>query len=80
MIDEEITSLREDAGYRFAPEAVRYHVVLGATSADEVEHSSEYVADELGIPLDDLVRWEDERLAEQGLAREDPEASTPQAE
>ena len=79
MIDQEISSLLDDAGYRFAPEIVRYQVVQGA-GADEFDHSSEYVADELGIPLDDLIRWEDERLAEQGLSRGDPEASAPQAE
>jgi hypothetical protein len=78
MIDEEIASLLEDAGYQFVPGTVRYQVVAGAASADEVEHSSEFVADELGIPLVDLMRWEDERLAEQGLAREGPEAPTPQ--
>ena len=78
MIDDEIASLLEDAGYQFVPEALRYQVVAGAASADEVEHSSEFVADELGIPLDDLVRWEDQRLAEQGLAREGPGAPAPQ--
>ena len=28
---------------------------------------------ELGIPVEDLRRWEDEQLAEQGLTRSDPE-------
>ena len=46
MLDEEIASLLEDAGYRFAPESARYQVVAGA-AADETEHSSEFVADEL---------------------------------
>jgi hypothetical protein len=80
MIDEEISSLLEDAGYRFVPEAARYQVFEGAASADEVEHSSPFVADELGIPYEDLLRWEDERLAEQGLSRADPEAPAPQLE
>jgi len=74
MFDEEIASLLDDAGYRFAPEIVRYRVIEGAATADETEHSSGFVADELGIPLDDLLRWEDEQLAAQGLARVEPDA------
>jgi hypothetical protein len=80
MIDEEISSLLEDAGYRFVPRSARYQVIEGAASAEEVEHSPEFVADELGIPYEDLVRWEDERLAEEGLSRPDPEAPAPQME
>jgi hypothetical protein len=76
MIDLEIASLLEDAGYRFAPEIVRYRVVEGAATADETEHSSDFVADELGIPLDDLLRWEDEQLAAEGLARPGPESDS----
>jgi hypothetical protein len=74
MLDEEIASLLEEAGYRFIPESARYQVVSGATSAEETEHSSEFVADELGINVDDLRRWEDEQLEAQGLQRGDPEA------
>jgi len=55
-------------------------VIAGAASADETEHSPGFVADELGIPYEDLVRWEDERLAEQGLSRADPEAPAAQVE
>jgi hypothetical protein len=76
MFDEEIASLLDEAGYRFTPELVRYRVIEGAATADETDHSSGFVADELGIPLDDLLRWEDEQLAAQGLARTDPEAPT----
>jgi hypothetical protein len=76
MFDVEISSLLDDAGYRFAPEMVRYRVIEGAATADETEHSSSFVADELGIPLDDLLRWEDEQLAAQGLARTEPDAPT----
>jgi hypothetical protein len=75
MLDEEIASLLEDAGYRFMPEAARYQVVTGA-AVDETEHSSEFVADELGIDLEDLQRWEDEQLAAAGLARPGPEAQS----
>lgn len=72
MLDEEIASVLEDAGYKFVPESARYQVVAGA-AADETEHSSEFVADELGIDVDDLRRWEDEQLEAQGLVRGDPE-------
>ena len=80
MFDEEVASLLEDAGYRFAPEIVRYRVIVGAATADETEHSSGFVADELGIPLDDLLRWEDEQLAAQGLARAEPDEPTQSVE
>ena len=80
MIDEEISSLLEDAGYRFVPEAARYQVVVGAATADETEHSPDFVADELGIPFEDLRRWEDQRLADQGLTRADPGEAAPQVE
>ena len=69
MLDEEIASLLEDAGYRFVPETARYQVIAGAASADETDHSSEYVADELGIDVEDLRRWEDQQLDSQGLTR-----------
>lgn len=62
MIDEEIASLLEDAGYVFNPTTARYDVAAGATADDEDGHSSEFVADELGIPLEDLQRWESEQL------------------
>jgi hypothetical protein len=77
MLDQEIASLLEDAGYRFVPETARYQVVAGAANAEELDHSSEYVADELGIDVDDLRRWEDEQLEAQGYLRTDPEAPTP---
>jgi len=74
MLDQEIASLLEDAGYRFVPEVARYQVFAGAANAEELDHSSEYVADELGIDVDDLRRWEDEQLEAQGYLRGDPEA------
>jgi len=73
MLDEEIASLLEDAGYSFSTQTARYQVVAGAASAAETEHSSDFVADELGIDVDDLRRWEDEQLEAQGLVRGDPE-------
>ena len=71
MLDEEIASLLEEAGYRFVPESARYQVIAGA-AAGETEHSSEFVADELEIDVEDLRRWEDEQLEAQGLVRGDP--------
>ena len=61
MNDQELASLLEDAGYQFNVESRRYNVIVGAT-VDETDHSSEFIADELGIPLEDLQRWEDEQL------------------
>lgn len=60
MIDEEISSLIEGAGYRFSPETGRFQVVAGA-GVDETDHSPEFIADELGIPLEDLERWQQEQ-------------------
>ena len=77
MLDEEVASLLEDAGYQFIPESARYRVVSGAAEG-ETEHSSEFVADELGIDFEDLQRWEDEQLAANGLVRSDPEAPAAQ--
>ena len=62
MFDQEIASLLEDAGYQFDPSTGLYRAVTGAAE-DESDHSSEFIADELGIPLDDLIRWEGEQMA-----------------
>jgi hypothetical protein len=58
MNDVEIVSLLEDAGYRFDAANGRYVVIGGGT---ESAGSSEEVADQLEIPIDDLLRWEDEQ-------------------
>ena len=60
MIDQEIASLLEDAGYQFDPGTGLYRAITGAAEG-EGDHSSEFIADELGIPLEDLVRWEGEQ-------------------
>ena len=73
MIDEEISSLIEEAGYRFDPEVGRYQVFAGA-GVDETDHSPEFIADELGIPLDDLERWQQE----QSPAPDEPTPSQPE--
>jgi hypothetical protein len=61
MFDQEIASLLEDAGYQFDPSTGLYQVIAGAAEG-EGDHSSEYIADELGIPLEDLIRWEGEQM------------------
>jgi hypothetical protein len=61
MFDAEIDSLLEDAGYRFDPATGLYQVVTGAAEG-ETDHSSEFISDELGIPLDDLIRWEGQQM------------------
>ena len=60
MIDAEITSLLEEAGYQFDPATGLYRAVTGAAEG-ESDHSSEFISDELGIPIEDLVRWEGEQ-------------------
>lgn len=78
MLDQEIFSLLEDAGYRFVPQTARYQVMVGAGD-DETDHSPEFVADELGIDFEDLRRWEDQQLEAQGFVRNDaadPETPT----
>jgi hypothetical protein len=62
MFDQEIASLLEEAGYQFNPTTGLYRAVTGAAEGEQ-DHSSEYVADELGIPLEDLVRWEGEQTS-----------------
>jgi hypothetical protein len=63
MIDEEIASLLEDAGYAFNPATGLYVVTAGAIADDQDGHSPGFVADELGIPLDDLERWQADQSA-----------------
>lgn len=58
MQDMEIESLLEDAGYRF-------NIVDGVYFAGDEEdgdtHGSEDVADQLEIPMEDLLRWEEQQ-------------------
>ena len=60
MQDVEIESLVQDAGYRFDPMIGRY-VVIDATD-DDVDYPTEDVSDQLGIPVEDLIRWEQEQV------------------
>jgi hypothetical protein len=71
MIDEEITSLLEDAGYAFNAAIGLYVVTAGAVEDDQGGHSPEFVADELGIPIEDLERWQGEQAGLSGEVSED---------
>ncbi len=59
MQDVELESLLQEAGYQFDPTTGRYRT---ADAADEdVDYASEDIADELEIPIEDLLRWEQEQ-------------------
>jgi hypothetical protein len=58
MNDVEIASLLDDAGYRYDPLAGLFFV---AASRDDETYNAEDVADQLEIPLDDLIRWQQEQ-------------------
>lgn len=60
MDDMELESLLQEAGYQFDPLIGRY-VVAGAGEG-EVDYATEDIADQLEIPIDDLVRWEQEQV------------------
>ncbi|HEY8668428.1 MAG TPA: hypothetical protein VIL86_17385 [Tepidisphaeraceae bacterium] len=75
MSGDEIASLLEDAGYSYNAETGRYEVAAGTATEGETDHSSEFVADTLELPLDDLQRWEDERRAETQGAGDLPSAT-----
>ena len=66
MNDQELASLLEEAGYQFNVTTRRYDVVSGATVGEEQGHGTEFIADELGIPQEDLLRWEDEMVVASG--------------
>ena len=61
MLDVEIESLLDEAGYAYNPATRRYDVAIPAEGEDDVGWASEDVADQLGIPLEDLQRWEAEQ-------------------
>jgi len=66
MNDQELASLLEEAGYQYNVGSGRYDVIAGATAGEEEGHSSEFIADELGIPHEDLQRWEEEQIVATG--------------
>lgn len=59
MQDVELESLLQEAGYVFVPTTGRYQT-LDAGEGD-VDYATEDIADQLEIPIDDLVRWEQEQ-------------------
>jgi hypothetical protein len=61
MQDVEIESLLHHAGYHFVPASGRYQEIDGAEN--DVDYPTEDIADQLRIPLDDLIRWEEEQIA-----------------
>ena len=60
MEDVELECLIQQAGYQFDPTTGRYIVTGG--SEGEVDYATEDIADQLEIPIDDLVRWEQEQV------------------
>jgi hypothetical protein len=59
MEDVEIESLLEDAGFCYDIGAKEF---VGEDSDDQDEHyTTQDIADALDIPVDDLVRWEEQR-------------------
>ena len=60
MQDVELESLIQEAGYVYVPATGRYQTA-DATDGD-VDYATEDVADQLEIPIDDLVRWEQEQV------------------
>jgi hypothetical protein len=59
--DVEIESLLQEAGYQFVPASGRYEVADG--DDEGVDYPTEDIADQLDIPIDDLIRWEEEQVA-----------------
>lgn len=59
MQDVELESLLEEAGYQFDPTSGRYRPADAAE--EDVDYASEDIADELEIPIEDLLRWEQEQ-------------------
>ena len=61
MQDVEVESLIAEAGYRFEPATGRYQLVDG--EGDDTDYPTEDIADQLGIPVDDLIRFEEQQVA-----------------
>jgi len=59
MQDVELESLLQEAGYLYVPSIGRYRTA-DATDGD-VDYATEDIADQLEIPIDDLMRWEQEQ-------------------
>jgi len=59
MQDVELESLLTEAGYVYVPSTGRYRTA-DADDGD-VDYATEDIADQLEIPIDDLLRWEQEQ-------------------
>lgn len=57
MQDIEIESLLDQAGFRYDSTSGRYFELLDSDEA--MDYVTEDIADQLAIPVDDLVRWEE---------------------
>jgi hypothetical protein len=62
MQDIEIESVLNDAGYRFMTASGRYQEVDGAD--EDVDYPTQDIADQLAIPVEDLIRWEQEQITD----------------
>jgi hypothetical protein len=62
MQDVEIESVLSGAGYRFMLASGRYQEIDGAD--EDVDYPTQDIADQLSIPVDDLIRWEQEQIAD----------------
>ena len=62
MQDVEIESLLSEAGYRYDPTSGRYDSADG--DDEQADLATEDVADQLEIPVEDLLRWEQEQTVE----------------
>ena len=60
MQDVELESLIQEAGYQFDLATSRYRTVDGVDG--DVDYATEDIADQLEIPIEDLVRWEQEQI------------------
>lgn len=66
MQDVEIESLLNEAGYRFSPATGRYEIADGETNDED--YPTEDIADQLEIPVEDLIRWEEIQVAEHPMS------------
>ena len=60
MQDVELESLIQEAGYQFDPATGRYRTTDAAD--EDVDYATEDIADQLEIPIEDLLRWEQEQV------------------
>lgn len=61
MQDVEIDSLLNEAGYHFSSASGRYEVAEAGD--DGLDYPTEDIADQLEIPVEDLIRWEQTQVA-----------------